>query len=78
MLGCCATVSCRRMHATSLISLSSAELSTVKVFKKPQTAHTARLWSPKMCNFQTSMFRVDLQESRRGDLGHRTDGILHS
>lgn len=78
MLGCCAAISCRRMHATSLISLGSAELSMVKVFKAQQTAQTARLQSPKMCNFQKICSRVDLQESRRRDLGHRTDGILRS
>lgn len=69
MLGCCATVSCRRMHPTSLISLSSAELSMMKVFKAKQTAQTARLQSPKVCNFQTSMFKSGFarkQERRSG------------
>lgn len=62
MLGCCATNSCRRMHATSLISLSSAELSMAKVFKTKQTAQTARLQSPKMSNFQTNMFKKAEEE----------------
>lgn len=56
-LGCYATISSRRMYATSLISLNSAELSMAKVFKTKQTAQTARLQSPKMCNFQTNMFK---------------------
>lgn len=53
MLGSCATISSRKMHATSLISLSSADLSVAKVFKTKQTAQTAGLQSSKMCNFQT-------------------------
>lgn len=45
----------QQMYANRLISLSSADLSMVKVFKMKQTAQYARLQSPKMYNFQTSM-----------------------
>lgn len=71
MLGCCATISCRRMHATSLISLSSAELSMVKVFRTKQAAQTTRLQNSKMCNFQTNVFKSGFarkQERRSGAL----------
>lgn len=69
MLGSCATISSRKMHATSLISLSSADLSVAKVFKTKQTAQTARLQSSKMCNFQTNMLEsvfTRKQERRSG------------
>lgn len=69
MLGSCATISSRKMHATSLISLSSADLSVAKVFKTKQTAQTAGLQSSKMCNFQTNMLKsvfTRKQERRSG------------
>lgn len=68
-LECCAPISFSRMCANSLIPLSSADLSMVKMFKMKQTAQYARLQSPKMYNFQTSMSESGFtrkQERRSG------------
>lgn len=63
------SISFSRMYANSLISLSSADLSMVKMFRMKQTAQYARLQSPKMYNFQTSMSESGFtrkQERRSG------------
>lgn len=64
-LECYATIDFSRTYANSLISLNSADLSMAKAFKISQTAQTARLQSPKMYNFQTSMLETGFTRKQK-------------